>query len=782
MTSSFLKRLFRIQGASFLLSLGVLACLPFALINLLRGADMSLLLPITLLGMFIAQGLSTSKVKKISAGVILLGFGPLTLIIRIGGLWSSLFEAIKNSLAFITPLFKLFYFHQPVDLSSLLLAREELIQKSLGLAARLVAWFSGFLNGTQIEDPVIRTLVWCLVLWLVAAWAGWQMWRRNRLLVGAFPTTLLLAFIINYTGKEIEILWLHLGLLLFLLGLTSFVEQRNRWELSKTDYSESTSMDTLVVVVVLTMALTAFSSFASSVSLKDIIENLREKREATTEVQGESLGLEPVKDNANITGIGSGLPRSHLITAGPDLSKQLVMRISTGELSPMPEIAHVPVPRHYWRTLTYQVYNGAGWSNPIAFGGDVSPDENLVDEIPSNYRALTQSVTFPNETGDRLYWAGTLQSADVPFKAVWLRKAESSPLLYSNMFAALASTKSYQARSLELNVDAQVLRESPGVYPDWVRHQFLSLPDTVPARVYGLARDLTASETTPYDRALAIEDYLRTFPYTLEVGAPPSGRDVADYFLFDLKQGYCDYYATSMVVLARAAGLPARLVIGYANGSYDFEHAQYIVTENYAHSWVEIYFANIGWVEFEPTASEPAILYEVKNELTAPTLETVSTDLSLEEKLASFFQRTFKHAWLSVPLILLCGFLWLGYDSMRLNRIDPSQTIQLLYKRLRRLVRPITGIPAKDQTAHSFSLTLIERLTTVKIPARFQNWVTPSRNEIIQLTELFSNSLFAPYPPTRAEARAAIKTWSRLRWRMVLANMLRNKNKQVTKK
>ncbi|MBK9210609.1 MAG: transglutaminase domain-containing protein [Anaerolineales bacterium] len=80
---------------------------------------------------------------------------------------------------------------------------------------------------------------------------------------------------------------------------------------------------------------------------------------------------------------------------------------------------------------------------------------------------------------------------------------------------------------------------------------------------------------------------------------------------FDLKQGYCDYYATSMVVLARAAGLPARLVIGYANGTYDAERAQYIVTENYAHSRSRFIFRHrLG--EFEPTASEPVIQYEEK--------------------------------------------------------------------------------------------------------------------------------------------------------------------------
>jgi transglutaminase-like putative cysteine protease len=268
------------------------------------------------------------------------------------------------------------------------------------------------------------------------------------------------------------------------------------------------------------------------------------------------LGLEPVKDNAQISGIGNDLPRSHLIKSGPELSRQLVMTISTAELPPLPEAAHVPAPRHYWRTLTYQSYNGRGWWNPSAF--------------PPGYVALTQSVTFANESNDRLYWAGTLLNANVPFQVAWLRKAESSPLLYSNMLAALASTKSYEADSLELNVDARTLRESPSVYPDWVQAQFLALPDSVPARVHALARDLTVSEPTPYDRALSIENYLRTFPYTLEVDAPPPGRDAADYFLFDLQKGYCDYYATAMVVLARAAGLPARLVVGYTNGAYDY--------------------------------------------------------------------------------------------------------------------------------------------------------------------------------------------------------------------
>ncbi len=780
MNLEFLKGLFRIQDVRFLLSSAALACLPIALMNLLHGADLSLLLPITFFGMFIAQGLSRSSVKKISGAIILLGLGPLALIIRIGGLWNSLCGAIKGSFTLITSLIK-FPFpvsHSPVDFLSLLLAREELIQKIMGLGKRFVLWLSGFLNGVEIEDPVIRTLIWCLVLWLVAAWAGWQMYRQKHLFSGVFPTTLLMAFIINYTGEEIELLWLHLGLLLFLLGLTSFAEQKNHWELSKTDYSESTSLDTLGVVAALTITLMAFSVFASSISVEDFLERMRERNGDITESQGESFGLEPVKDNADIARVTSGLPRSHLITAGPDLSRQLVMKISTGELPPLPEIAHVTVQRHYWRTLTYQVYTGKGWWNPAAFGDDVAPYEMLIADIPPNYRLVTQSVTFPNGAGDRLYWTGALRSADVPFKAAWLRKAENSPLLYSNMPAALASVKAYQAESLELNVNVRALRESPSVYPDWVRRQFLSLPVSVPARVHALARDLTASASTPYDRALAIEIYLRTFPYTLEVDQPPPGRDAVDYFLFDLKQGYCDYYATSMAVLARAAGLPSRLVIGYANGTYDFESAKYIVTENHAHSWVEIYFANIGWVEFEPTASQPAILYEEKQQQTAPPIEeALPMEPLLEEKISLFFQGLFINLWLPALIILICGFLWIGFDLFRLHRSAPLRTLQLLYERLRRLARPVIGYSLKSQTAHAYSLALMERLSALKVSPRTQNLLVPAYDEIRQITELFLRSLFSPLPPTHMEVKDAIKSWSRLRWRLILANILRVGNK-----
>ncbi len=97
---------------------------------------------------------------------------------------------------------------------------------------------------------------------------------------------------------------------------------------------------------------------------------------------------------------------------------------------------------------------------------------------------------------------------------------------------------------------------------------------------------------------------MREFPYTLDVPVPPADKDVVAYFLFDLQEGYCDYFATAMAVLARSAGLPARVVGGYATGAYHEEEHLFTVTAAEAHTWVEIYFFGIGWVEFEPTPAQ----------------------------------------------------------------------------------------------------------------------------------------------------------------------------------
>lgn len=147
-------------------------------------------------------------------------------------------------------------------------------------------------------------------------------------------------------------------------------------------------------------------------------------------------------------------------------------------------------------------------------------------------------------------------------------------------------------------------------YIDDIRSQYLQLPDTVTNRVYELAHEITDSYNSDYDKAKAIESYLRTLEYTLKPGNLPDGYDFVDYFLFEGKKGYCTYFATAMCVLARSVGIPSRFVTGYAGPNSLTQGQTAVITNAQAHAWPEIFIDGLGWIQFEPTPPYAYALYD----------------------------------------------------------------------------------------------------------------------------------------------------------------------------
>ena len=152
-------------------------------------------------------------------------------------------------------------------------------------------------------------------------------------------------------------------------------------------------------------------------------------------------------------------------------------------------------------------------------------------------------------------------------------------------------------------------------YPVWVRDLYLQLPDTLPQRVVDLARSLTAEAETPYDKALAIRDYLRTLSYSLDIPAPAFDADGVDHFLFKVGSGYSGYFASAMAVMLRSVEVPARMAVGYGVGDED-ENGNIVVRDRNRHGWTEVFFPSYGWVEFEPTPgrSLPAYVGDASGE------------------------------------------------------------------------------------------------------------------------------------------------------------------------
>jgi transglutaminase-like putative cysteine protease len=176
---------------------------------------------------------------------------------------------------------------------------------------------------------------------------------------------------------------------------------------------------------------------------------------------------------------------------------------------------------------------------------------------------------------------------------------------------------SYRATvSVSTATESDLLAAGTG-YPGWILDRYLQLPDTMPSRVISLAQELTKDIQTPYEKAMAIRDYLRTLEYTPDMEAPPEGTDGVDYFLFEARKGYCEYFASAMAVLLRASGVPSRMVAGYGPGELMEQYgpgdmmghpqSQYTFVVRNSHSWSEVFFPGYGWIPFEPTPVYPPI-------------------------------------------------------------------------------------------------------------------------------------------------------------------------------
>jgi hypothetical protein len=295
----------------------------------------------------------------------------------------------------------------------------------------------------------------------------------------------------------------------------------------------------------------------------------------------------------------------------------------------------------------------------------------------------------------------------------------------------------------------------------------------VPRRVVDVAHEATRGAASAYDKAAYLEMYLRTnLTYSTHVAAIPPDQDWVDYFLFDSKQGYCDYFATAMVVLLRADGVPARVASGFAPGEFDAATGVSTVRENHAHSWVEVYFPRFGWITFEPSAIRPIPqrLEEAPNpaataaqqsaqapdasELTPPELDELMNLRDQNPGAVRPFLTTLPGVFvLAVGVLLLLGLLAAGAVAVVWRRGFPDVAkYQLPYAQLVRLGR--------------WSGTLRARVsdTPNELAERLGRQVPHAQAAIDGLTEAYVEGTYAsrqpavdPWPTWLAVRRSVIR-------------------------
>ncbi|NWG14429.1 MAG: DUF3488 domain-containing protein [Acidobacteria bacterium] len=163
----------------------------------------------------------------------------------------------------------------------------------------------------------------------------------------------------------------------------------------------------------------------------------------------------------------------------------------------------------------------------------------------------------------------------------------------------------YSAVSDITPLDARLIPAEQTPYPAEAGSVCLQVPELDP-RIAGLAVQITAAERHPFMKAQALERYLRReYRYSLRLRGPAGSADPLAAFLFEFREGHCEYFATAMAVMLRQIGIPSRLVNGFRVGEYSTLGDMWVVRQSDAHSWVEAYFKPYGWLEFDPTPTEP---------------------------------------------------------------------------------------------------------------------------------------------------------------------------------
>jgi transglutaminase-like putative cysteine protease len=268
----------------------------------------------------------------------------------------------------------------------------------------------------------------------------------------------------------------------------------------------------------------------------------------------------------------------------------------------------------HWRGIVLTNFDGKRWFTPAHDEIIISPDSGGEyrfappglangDFFPLRYTVMMEPVATdavfvaPRPEMLRGRFANESERVGVPRNRTYLLLDKTGSL--SNPFHNDIKVR-YEGVSLLPIIPPAQLRKSSTIYPDEIRDLYLQVPQLDP-RIKQLAEKIVEKSHNEYDRAANIELYLKThYGYTLDL----TGRKTDDplaYFLFERREGHCEYFAAAMTVMLRDLGIPARYVGGFLPGEYNDLGGDYIIRASDAHAWVEAYFPGYGWITFDPT-------------------------------------------------------------------------------------------------------------------------------------------------------------------------------------
>ena len=466
------------------------------------------------------------------------------------------------------------------------------------LNSRLAAWWTALVSNEISTDPLPFALILSSLAWTGGYLSSWAIFKRGNVWLAILPSGVALLVNLTYLPERFFVyLFPYLLATMMLMIRLNSVERQSHFKRQGIGYPSSLRVLWLVSGLV-------FSSIIVGVVFLLPPNNARH----AGLVRVWNASRQPVDSFQQEFGrMFSAVGSKHTLSARRFGATLLILPTTPASNEPV-FVGEIPF-AVYWKVRAYTTYTSGGWTTDNTVLEAVPPLDPLtvddlegdLDQGETTYRV---EVAFPTSY---LYVPSPLNNGmSLP---VQVESHKSAPL-FSDMVTLrpekrLAAGDEYIGTFLGSIQPERFLRTAGQDYPQWVTEQYLELPTSLPQRVVDQAIELTMDATNPYDKARAIEEYLRTFSYGVPTSVPEFDDDRVDHFLFGSKTGHSDHFASTMAVMLRAVGIPARLVAGYGPGVPDPEQSYFTISEGDQHSWTEAYFSGFGWIEFEPSPIYP---------------------------------------------------------------------------------------------------------------------------------------------------------------------------------
>lgn len=461
------------------------------------------------------------------------------------------------------------------------------------------------LTNTRIDDPILFFTFLSLLIWFTGIFAGFFLVRKSHFWIPILISgiTIFASDFYDQSGNH-----LYTGFFIFfvliLISQVSYQETGRNWRLKGipvdgevTSLVRRTAFFVSIIIVFLAWNVpNIVSAFQKdSPQQRQVIALIAEIQNQFAKITAPLQGTAYIQSEffSNTVNLGTG----------SELSDEIVFEITVDQRQPIGV-------RYYWKARSYDTYQNGQWISSIESSANFEANEIFNQTMESqSFSTRTFSITTNKNIG-LLYAPPYPQKINFPVKAYFqILPDENIDITTITLEKIAFSGEQYVVTNMVLNPTIEQLRKTSEEYPDWISQKYLQLPSGFSDRVTSLAIELTSTHENPYDKTMAITNYLRNnISYNDQIPTPPVDQDIIEWFLFDLRQGFCNFYATAEVLMLRSVGIPARIAFGYAEGeALNNSNFEFKVTREQLHAWPEVYFSGIGWVEFEPTVIQPSI-------------------------------------------------------------------------------------------------------------------------------------------------------------------------------